>query len=86
MGEIAEHLADFRGGTDEKGRPDRLRRHLDRHAVITEHREAVMQFTGLPGPVRIECHVVFRAPMPVAVRKGLVPKVRMTLLADLATI
>lgn len=86
MGEIAEHLADFRGGTDENGRPDRLRRHLDRHAVIKEHREAVMKFTGLPGPVRIECHVVFRDPVPVAVRKGLVPEVRMTLFADLATI
>lgn len=86
MGEIAEHLADFRGGTDEKGRPDRLRRHLDRHAVVTQHREAVRQFTGLPGPVRIECHVVFRDPVPVAVRKGLVPNVRMTLFADLPTI
>lgn len=86
MGEIAEHLADFRGGTDENGRPDRLRRHLDRHAVVKEHRETVMKFTGLPGPVRIECHVVFRDPVPVAVRKGLVPEVRMTLLADLATI
>ena len=86
MGEIAEHLADFRGVTDGKGRPDRLRKHLDRHAVVTEHREAVMQFTGLSGPVRIECHVVFRYPVPVAVRKGLVPEVRMTLFADLATI
>jgi hypothetical protein len=86
MGDIAEHLADFRGGTDEKGRPDRLRRHLDRHAVVMKHREAVMRFTELPEPVRIECHVVFRDPVPVAVRKGLVPEVRMTLLADLATI
>lgn len=86
MGEIAEHLADFRGSTDEKGRPDRLRRHLDRHAVVMEHREAVMRFTALPGQVRIECHVVFRDPVPVALRKGLEPEVRMTLLADLATI
>ena len=86
MGEIAEHLADFRGGTDETGRPDRLRRHLDRHAVVMEHREAVMKFTGLPGPLRIECHVVFRDPVPVAVRKSLIPEVKMTLFADLATI
>lgn len=86
MGEIAEHLADFRGGTDEKGRPDLLRKHLDRHAVVAEHREAVMRFTRLSGPVRIECHVVFRDPVPVAVRKSMIPGVRMTLLADLATI
>lgn len=86
MGEIAEHLADFRGGIDEKGRPDHLRKHLDRHAVVTEHRDAVMRYTRLPGPVRIECHVVFRDPVPVAVQKRMVPEVRMTLFSDLATI
>lgn len=83
MGEIAEQLADFRGELDERGRPDLLRKHLDRHALATEHVTEVRRFTGLTVAPQIECHVVFRYPVPVAFKKSTDLAVRFTLFDEL---
>ena len=63
-GEIAEQLADFRGGIRPNGKPDYLRRHLDRVDLIRANLDAVSRFTGL-APSGVESHLVFRHPVPM---------------------
>ena len=43
FGEIAEQLADFQGGLRENGKPDYLRKHLDRVELIQNNLDAVKQ-------------------------------------------
>ena len=85
LGEIAEQLADFRGGLDEDGKRDLLRKHLDRHELALQHVEAVRRYTKMTVPPVIECHVVFRHPVPVTFAKGIAPSVRFSMLDDIAT-
>ncbi len=86
LGEIAEQLADFRGGRDERGRPDLLRKHLDRHELALQHVEDVRRYTKMTLAPVIECHVVFRKPVPVTFAKGLNSSARFSMLDDIATI
>src|SRR3546814_3106540 len=64
-GEIAEQLADFRGEMRSNGKPDYLLKHLHRMEKISEHLEAVATFTGLASVSRVECHLMFRNPVPM---------------------
>lgn len=64
-GEIAEQLSDFRGELRANGRPDYLRRHLDRYDLISKHIEAVKGYVGAGGAVSLESHLVFRNPVPM---------------------
>jgi hypothetical protein len=64
-GEIAEQLADFRGGHRSDGKPDDLRKHLDRMDVIRQHLAAVATFTGMCEGIQPESHLVFRNPVPM---------------------
>lgn len=64
-GEIAEQLADFRVELRSNGRPDYLRRHLDRIAVISQHLDAVSSFTGITPVENVESHLLFRNPVPM---------------------
>ena len=65
VGEVAEQLYDFRGELDAKGRPDLLKKHLDRVAVLKEHRPAVAKTLRLQSPIEIEAHIVFKNPVPM---------------------
>lgn len=64
-GEVAEQLADFRGGLNAKGKPDYLLRHLDRMALARANLRAVGAFLGLADLQTVESHLVFRNPVPM---------------------
>ncbi|MGH6876859.1 MAG: zinc chelation protein SecC, partial [Rhizomicrobium sp.] len=65
LGEIAEQLAEFRGDNRADGKPDRLRRHLDRIDVLRAHADRLTTFVGLPAGPKIEGHLVFKNPVPM---------------------
>jgi hypothetical protein len=64
-GEIAEQLTDFRGEFGPDGKPDLLRRHLDRIEVISQHVPELMRYIGFDRGPRIESHLVFKNPVPM---------------------
>jgi len=63
--EVAGQLAGFRGGLNEKGKPDYLRRHLDRMDLARANLDAVGQFLGLAALDKVESHLVFHNPVPM---------------------
>ena len=65
FGEVGEQLADFRGETRANGKGDYLRLHLDRVEVARQAVDEVAGSLKLPNP-RIESHLVFRNPVPMA--------------------
>lgn len=65
-GEVAEQLADFRGELDHRGRPDLLRKHLDRFALLLSHLPSVQRYVRAPGAISLEAHLVFRNPVPMS--------------------
>ncbi len=64
FGEIGEQISRFRGEIGADGKPDLLRKHLDRLDVCREHLSAVASFTGIAHP-KLEAHLVFRNPVPM---------------------
>ena len=64
-GEIAEQLADFRGGLDKRGKPDLLRKHLERCELLETDLDAVARYCRINSPVSLERHLVFRNPVPM---------------------
>ena len=64
-GEIAEQLADFRGGIGPNGKRDNLRKHLDRVELASMHLSAVAQFVAMPSVTNLESHLVFKNPVPM---------------------
>jgi hypothetical protein len=64
-GEIAEQLADFRGEIGPDGRPDLLRRHLDRVELASNHMDRVAAYLQMASPAKIEGHLVFKNPVPM---------------------
>lgn len=64
-GEIAEQISDFRGEFDSRGKPDLLRKHLDRVALIQQHEAELAQFVDMHRIVQIEHMLVFRNPVPM---------------------
>lgn len=83
-GEIAEQLSDFRGEIRSNGRPDLLRKHLDRVAVVREHAESVCAFLGMPAVASMESHLVFRNPVPMQFVETRAERVRVSLFDGLA--
>lgn len=65
FGEVAEQLADFRGGLRENGKADYLRKHLDRVEIIRKNMEAVKSFIGIDDVCDVESHLVFANPVPM---------------------
>ena len=63
-GEIAEQLSKFRGENDKKGKPDLLRKHLNRIKILNAHHKEVFRYTGLKSFV-IEGHMIFKDPVPM---------------------
>ncbi len=64
-GEIASQLQQFRGRDTDKGKPDRLKKHLDRLEVLQSKREAVARYVGWGRLLSIEGHLVFENLVPV---------------------
>jgi len=48
--EIAALLSDYQGTTNSKGKRDKLKRHLDRFALLQEHLDLIQKFTGVTEP------------------------------------
>jgi hypothetical protein len=64
-GEVAEQLADFRGVIRENGKPDYLRKHLDRVEILRGNIDAVARFTKVADLTDVESHLVFADPVPL---------------------
>jgi hypothetical protein len=65
MGEVAEQLSDFRGEMRADGKPDQLRRHLDRLDLLRQQEPAVQSALSLSSPIHIEGQLVFKNPVPM---------------------
>jgi hypothetical protein len=65
FGEIAEQLSDFRGELRQNGKPDYLRRHLNRINLVDTHVAKVAQYTGIAALKQVESHLVFKNPVPM---------------------
>jgi hypothetical protein len=64
-GEVSEQLADFRGVIRTNGKPDLLKKHLDRVEVVTANAGIVAKRLKLAAPIRLEGHLVFKNPVPM---------------------
>ena len=64
-GEIAEQLSDFRGEVKSNGKPDMLKKHLDRVDQMRENISAVRDFVQMPDASTVESHLVFKNPVPM---------------------
>ena len=69
-GEIAEQLYEFRGELDNKGKPDRLKKHLIRKDICFNYSEKIFKFTKLPSSSTIELHLVFSNVVPIVFSKS----------------
>jgi hypothetical protein len=64
-GEVSEQLADFRGVIRSNGKPDLLKKHLDRLEVVTDNASIVAKRLKLAAPIILEGHLVFKNPVPM---------------------
>ena len=85
-GEIAEQLSDFRGEMMNNGKPDLLKKHLDRVAVVEGHADNACRFLGMPQGSRIESHLVFKNPVPMQFVQSRAGQVRISLFGGLASL
>jgi hypothetical protein len=84
LGEVAEQLADFRGEIRPDGKPDHLKRHLDRLHVMNVHGAKVAQKLKLTSPMSLEGHLVFRNPVPMQFAwQSMASKVCLSLFSEL---
>jgi len=65
LGEVAEQLNDFRGSLRPNGKPDHLKRHLDRLEILRANEEPLALALRLTPPIRIEGQLVFKNPVPM---------------------
>lgn len=65
LGEVAEQLSDFRGQVRHHGKPDHLKKHLDRIAILNCHKAELARTLGLRGDIQIEGHWVFNNLVPM---------------------
>jgi hypothetical protein len=63
--EVAEQLADFRGGVDSAGKPDLLRKHLDRCELLEANLDTLTRQLHIEVKPILERHLVFRNPVPM---------------------
>lgn len=83
-GEVAEQLADFRGELKSNGKPDLLKRHLDRIDVLTANADDVAKRLKLRAPISVEGHLVFRNPVPMRYAwDHLASRIRLSIFAGL---
>lgn len=65
LGEVAEQLADFRGKISSDGKPDNLRRHLDRLDVLRTQEVRLSKVLKLASPIQLSGHLVFKNLVPM---------------------
>ena len=84
MGEVAEQLSDFRGEVRADGRPDHLRRHLDRIELLADYKPALSKTLKLTSAIQIEGHLVFKNPVPMRFAWArMARRIRLSLFAEL---
>jgi hypothetical protein len=84
MGEVAEQLHDFRGELLPDGKPDLLKKHLDRVDKAKAFSSEVVKTLKIRGPIGIEGHIVFKNPVPMKfAAKRLASKIRVSLFDEL---
>jgi hypothetical protein len=84
IGQVAEQLADFRGGLQSNGKPDHLRRHLDRLDVLNANKTDLMKHLRLMSPIQLEGHLVFRNLVPMQFSwERMARRVKLSLFAEL---
>jgi hypothetical protein len=84
MGEVAEQLADYRGEMRRDGKPDDLRKHLDRVAILQANVDRVGRQLNLPVPPQLEGHLVFKNPVPMKFAwQHMAGKIHLSLFSDL---
>ena len=84
LGEVAEQLHDFRGELLPNGRPDLLRKHLDRIGVLKSNQTAVARALKLREPISIEAHIVFKNPVPMQfVSERLASRIKLSIFSEL---
>ena len=84
IGEVAEQLADFRGEVGSDGKPDHLKRHLNRLDILAANHEAVSKALGLNAPIQLEGHLVFKNLLPMRFAwDRLADRVRLSLFDEL---
>lgn len=86
LGEVARRLAEYRGVTDAKGRPDKMLRHLRRVTYVREHAAALVGRLKLPAAPQISGLVVVRAPQPMAHSQVGTVDSRVVMFDDLETV
>ncbi|MBL4699824.1 MAG: hypothetical protein JKX85_01070, partial [Phycisphaeraceae bacterium] len=64
-GEVARQVQEFVGICDDKGDPDRLKKHLDRMELLNENRSFVEKFVSIKCD-NIESVLVFKNPVPIS--------------------
>ncbi len=82
-GEIAEQLSDFRGEMMPNGKPDLLRKHLDRVELMKLHAVAACSYMQMTANPRIESHLIFKNPVPMQFVSSHAGQVRISLFDDL---
>jgi len=84
IGQVAEQLSDFRGELRSNGKPDHLRKHLDRLDVLNTCKAEIGKFLKLPDPINLEAHLVFRNLVPMKFAwERMASKVRLSLFTEL---
>lgn len=84
LGEVAEQLADFGGEVRSNGKPDHLRRLLNRLEVLAADPGAVSKFLKLSKAGHIEGHLVFKNPVPMQFAwERMASRVRLSLFENL---
>jgi hypothetical protein len=84
LGEVAEQLADFRGEVRPNGKPDHLKRHLDRLEILNLYKSEVSRALKLTSPIQIEGHLVFKNPVPMRFAwEHMKSRVRLSLFSEL---
>jgi hypothetical protein len=63
--EIAEQLLEFKGKI-RNGKPDRLKKHMDRVAILSKYKADLLKFCGVSNiDIRISSYVLFSNPVPM---------------------
>ncbi|MBJ3950773.1 hypothetical protein JGD13_22890, partial [Salmonella enterica subsp. enterica serovar Kentucky] len=66
QGEIAKQIYEFRGVTKSDGKPDRLKKHIDRFLVLDENIDKLRDYLKLESINELKVMLLFRQTVPVS--------------------
>lgn len=81
-GELADQLSDFQGKLDDRGKPDLLRKHLNRVDLFRTDHHVLTEFCGLSSGAEIRDALVFSVPVPMMFARQQIPETTEVLLAE----